>query len=191
MRVHEEMNGHDATNAREQLKALTANAYTKMIEEWIANNVIGAQVSRIIPKDDPVQGKHTLDVDFTARQYGKLIQDRLLTFNATMVSRRNRVSLTAPTRKLPVVLEAGAFSETVEVKLPDGFDVDELPGEVKLSYSFGNYTAGYSVKENQLRYQRCLVVHNAVIPPEQYTEVRNFFRAILSAEQAPVVLVKK
>jgi hypothetical protein len=41
------------------------------------------------------------------------------------VSRREALALTESTRQHPIVLTPRAFTETVRVKLPAGFDVDE------------------------------------------------------------------
>jgi hypothetical protein len=89
------------------------------------------------------------------------------------------------------MLDAQACTETVRVKLPAGFEVDEMPEATKLDAPFGNYSATYEVKDGQLIFTRSLVLRSATIPAEQYAQVRNFFGRMLAAEQAPVVLIKK
>jgi hypothetical protein len=90
-----------------------------------------------------------------------------------------------------VVLPAIAYSETVTIKLPAGFDVDEMPDAAELNKPFGNYTASYEVKDGSLIFKRSLVIKAATIPAEQYAAVRTFFERIRATEQSPVVLVKK
>ena len=53
-----------------------------------------ALISRIEPVDDNVEGRFGLDVDFSADQYGQLMQNRLLVFNPAIVSRREGLFLT-------------------------------------------------------------------------------------------------
>ena len=89
------------------------------------------------------------------------------------------------------MLISNAYSETVRVKLPAGFDVDELPDAVKLDTAFGVYNTSYDVKDGQLTFKRSLVQHAMTIPVEQYAAVRSFFEKIRAAEQAPVVLARK
>jgi hypothetical protein len=115
----------------------------------------------------------------------------LLVFKPAIVSRRESLLLTDVIRKHPVVLESNAFIETVRVKLPDGFDVDELPDPLKLETAFGNYDASYEVKDGQLVFTRRLSLRATTIPAEQYSTVRGFFERIRSVEQSPVVLAKK
>jgi hypothetical protein len=90
-----------------------------------------------------------------------------------------------------VVLESRAFTETVRVKLPAGFEVDELPDPVKLDASFGSYRTNYEVKNGELVFTRTLAQQATTIPADQYEIVRKFFERIRAAEQAPVVLARK
>ena len=114
----------------------------------------------------------------------------LLVLNPTILSRRDSINLTEPTRKLPIVTESQAFNEPLRLKLPEGFTIDELPAPVDLKTAFGSYRADCSAKDGGLVYQRSFVLENAVIPAEQYEEVRRFFVSIRDAEQSPVVLVE-
>ena len=119
------------------------------------------------------------------------MQQRLLIFKPAVVSRRDALALTESKRKHPVVLDPLAFKETVRVKLPSGWDVDEIPDGVKIDTSFGSYNANYEVKEGQLVFTRNLVQKPSTIPVDQYGSVRSFFEKIRAAEQSPVVLARK
>jgi hypothetical protein len=119
------------------------------------------------------------------------MQNRLLVFKPAIVSRREFLSLTDSTRKQPVVLVARNFSETVRVKLPAGFEVDELPDPVKLDASFGSYNTTYAVKDGELVFTRTLAQRAGTIPVAQYQLVRSFFERIRAAEMSPVVLARK
>ena len=121
-----------------------------MVETWVSYGATGAKISRVEPKDNHNEGQFDLDIDFTAVNYGQLMQNRLLVFKPAIVSRRDALDLTDSKRNHPVVLEAHSFSETVRVKLPEGFEVDELPDALKLDTSFGSYKTNYSVKDGEL-----------------------------------------
>jgi hypothetical protein len=79
----------------------------------------------------------------------------------------------------------------VTVKLPAGFDVDELPDAVKLDTALGSFTTSYEAKDGQLVFKRNLAQRALTIAPEQYAVARGFFEKIRAAEQAPVVLARK
>jgi len=112
-------------------------------------------------------------------------------FRPAIVSRRESLSLTEAKRQHPVLLTPSAYSETTKIKLPAGFDIDEMPDAVKLETSFGTYTTSYVAKDGQLVFTRTLVVRPATIPVADYAKVRSFFERIRAAEQSPVVLLRK
>jgi hypothetical protein len=189
--VHERTAGQSAVYQRGEFRNMGRVEYVKMIEGWITRGANGARVSKVEPSDNIADGRFVLDVNFTAEAYGQLMQGRLLVFKPAIVSRRESLFLTASDRKQPVVLRANAYTETVNVKLPSGFQVDELPDPVKLEASFGSYATSYVVKDDQLVFKRTLIVRRATIPAAEYSKVRGFYERIRAAEQSPVVLVKK
>ncbi len=190
-KVKERSTGQTAVYERRLFRGLSAPNYKHMIEEWLTRGATNAQVSRVQPEDDNVDGRFGLDVDFSATSYGQLMQGRLLVFKPAIVSRREALFLTEATRSQPIVLDSHAFTETVHVKLPVGFEVDEVPDVVKLQTTFGTYKTNYEVKDGELVFTRALTLQASTIPSEQYQAVRKFFENIRAAEQAPVVLVKK
>lgn len=189
--IKEEANGQIAARFRMQFRRLSKPDYTGMIERWLTSGATSAKLSKMEPADNAVDGRFTLNVEFSANQYAQLMQDRLLVFKPVVVSRREDLALTAATRKHPVVLEANVYSETVNVKLPAGFTVDEVPDPVKLETAFGTYVTSYEVKNNQLVFKRQLSQQATTIAAADYDKVRKFFESIRAAENAPVVLARQ
>ena len=189
--IRENALGSWASGYRSEFRHESRPNYMKMIEGWISSGATAAKVSVVEPKDNTAAGRFDLNIDFSAADYGQLMQNRLLVFKPTIVSRRDTLALTEPKRKYPVVLQSHAFTETMRMKLPVGFDVDELPDAVKLNTAFGTYTTSYEVKNGELTFTRALAQRAATIPADQYESVRSFFEKIRAAEQAPVVLAKK
>jgi hypothetical protein len=189
--IQEKANGRWAADYRSEFRRLSRPDYRKVIETWISTGATAAKINKVEPGDDVSAGRFNLGIDFEAPAYGQLMQDRLLVFKPAIVARRDWLALTAASRKTPVVLTSNAYSETVRLKLPAGFDVDEMPDALKLDTSFGSYTTSYEVKDGQLLFTRKLVQRAATIPIEQYGSVRSFFEKIRAAEQSPVVLLRK
>ncbi len=183
--------GQSAVEERGLFKALARPEYEKRIERWITRGITGAKISKMSPVDSQADGKFALDVDFTAKDYAQSMRGKLLVFKPSLVSQRNGLDLSSPLRKNPIVLQSEAFSETVKVKLPEGFEIDEMPDAVKMETPFGKFSTSYEVKDGHLIFIRHLEVQNATIPASRYTEVRSFFGRINGAEMAPVVLAKK
>jgi hypothetical protein len=183
--------GQAAVEERRLFKRAARPQYQKYIERWITQTAPAANVLKAEPADSSQSGQFALDVEFSSPGYAKTMRDKLLVFKPAIVSRRSSVFLTSTKRTHPVVLEAEAYKETVKIKLPDGFIVDELPDAAQLNQPFGNYAVTYEVKDGYLIFKRSLVLKPSVIPVEQYSAVRNFFGMMLGAEQAPVVLARK
>jgi hypothetical protein len=189
--VKEHAAGQSAAYLRQEFRSLSRSDYTKRIEGWVTRGATGAKVSRIEPKDSATDASFARIVEFAAPAYGQLMQDRLLVFKPAVISRRESLFLTEASRRHPVILEPYAYTETVRVKLPAGFDVDELPDPLKIDTSFGTYATIYDVKDGNLIFTRALVQRSATVPVEEYQKVRSFYERIRAAEQAPVVLAKK
>lgn len=189
--ILENANGQTAARFRTEFRRLSKPEYTGMIERWLTTGATSARLNKMEPSDNSADGRFTLNVEFSAQTYGQLMQGRLLVFKPAVVSRREGLALTAPTRKHPVVLRANAYSETVKVQLPAGFAVDEVPDAVKIETPFGSYVTSYEVNDNQLIFKRKLSQQATTIAPADYETVRKFFESIRAAENAPVVLAKK
>lgn len=189
--IHEKAAGSWAVGYRSEFRSLSPSDYHKSIEAWIASGAAAAKVGKVEPRDDISSGRFELNIDFTAPAYAQLMQNRLLVFKPAIVSRRESLVLTEAKRKYPVVLRSTAYSESVSIKLPAGFVVDEMPDPVKLDTAFGTYATTYEVKDGQVLFTRKLVQRAGTIPVDQYNSVRGFFEKIRAAEQSPVVLARK
>lgn len=189
--VKEKSIGQTAVNERRAFRRLSSAGYKNMIEQWVTSGATAAKISKLVPLDDGASGNFDLDVDFTAAFYAQSMQGRLLVFKPAIVSRRESLFLTETKRNHAVVLDARSFNETVSVKLPAGFTVDELPDPIKLDTPFGSYKTSYEVKDGELLFTRVLAQRAGTIPVDQYPAVRNFFERIRAADQAPVVLARK
>ena len=191
-KVREQSVGRSAVAERRAYRELSRPQYVKMVEQWITRGATGATVSKVAPADDSAAGRFALDVEFSAANYGQLMQNRLLVFKPAIVSRQESLSLTEAARAHPVVLNPRAFTETIIVKLPAGFDVDELPDAVKLDTTFGAYSTAYEVKEGHHTLHQKADRSEGDDPCRRiHVKVRGFFEKIRAAEQAPIVLAKK
>src|SRR5262249_4577241 len=190
-KVSERSSGQAAVKERRLFKHAARPQYVKYIERWVTQTAPSANVLKSEPNDDARRGEFALDVEFKSPNYAQLMRGKLMVFKPAIVSRRSSIFLTAPNRKHSVVLDSEAYNETVRIKLPEGFDVDETPDAAELNQPFGNYAAKCEVKDGYLIFRRSLSLRAGTIPVEQYASVRGFFERIRAVEQTPVVLVKK
>ena len=190
-KIQEQAKGQTAAQFRTEFRKLSKPEYTGRIERWLTSGATSARLSKMEPSDNTAEGHFTLNVEFSADSYGQIMQNRLMVFKPVVVSRREGLALTAPTRRHPVVLGNNAYSETVRVQLPQGFTVDEVPDPVKIQTPFGSYATSYEVKGTELIFKRQLSQQATTIAAADYEMVRKFFESIRAAENAPVVLARK
>ena len=189
-RIREQFEGSSASRNRRLHRKLAGRDYRRVIERWLSRGAPGAAVSKIEAGERNRAG-FFLDVDFTAAAYGRTVGRYLLIFKPAVVSQRGFTYLNQTERKYAVVLEADSYQETVEVDLPRGFTVDEMPEPVDLATPFGRYRADWRVEAGKLFFKRHLELDNAVVPPEDYASVKEFFDRMIAADQSPVVLMRQ
>lgn len=190
-KINEKTVGQSATRERAMLRQLSNVDYNKMIEKWLTRGATGIKATKIETKDDHDTGNFDLDVEFAAGSYAQIMQGRLMVFKPAIVSRHDRLSFTEGKRYHPYVVDASLYTESMRVKLPAGFVVDELPDAADVETPFGKFSATYTVDGDYLTFKRSMKMNRATIPADKYDSVRKFFSSVRAAEQAPVVLVKK
>lgn len=190
VQVHERNIGEEAIANRRLLRTRTLPEYEKLIERWISSGVNAAAISRLEPKEAG-PAEFLLDFDFAAARYAQLMQGRLLVFRPSILAHRGQPNLNQTSRKTPIMLEGESFSDSIEVRLPEGFIVDELPEPARMKTPFGSWEASAQVKDGKLVFLRSLQLETSNLPPERFSEARDFFNEVSRSEQAPVVLMRR
>jgi hypothetical protein len=188
--IREYLSGSSASENRSLYSRLTREEYRKVIERWVARGAPGSSVSKI-EAGEQGDGGFFVNVEMSSPRYSKLMGRQLLVFKPALVARRSGTSLTSNERKYPVVLNADAYSETVEVELPPGFSVDEMSEPVTLETDFGSYEADWRTEDGKLYFNRSMKINNAIVEPSDYAAVKEFFDQMVLAEQASVVLSRQ
>ena len=189
--VNEQSMGQAAAEKRSAYKGLSSSDFTKMIEQWAGRDATGAQFARIQPTDNLTEGRFSLDLAFTAERYAQSMQNRLLVFKAITFNRDEIPVLSAPARKYPVLLNGSTVVETTHIKFPEGFDLDEITGPLRISTAYASYSATVTREPGGVLITRTLVLQTFAIPPENYAEARSFFSRIRGHEQSAIVLARK
>jgi hypothetical protein len=189
--IKERTSGQSSTSARSMVRSLSATDFNNAIEGWLTRGATGAKLIKLTSDDKHVSAGFDLDIEFSAKSYGQLMQNRMLVFKPAIVSRADSIYLTEKSRVHPVVFDSDSFQETAVFALPNGFVIDEVPDAVELETAFGKYSSKYESRDGKLIYTRSLMTKRMVLPTENYAAVRDFYSKILSSEQSPVVLLRK
>jgi hypothetical protein len=78
----------------------------------------------------------------------------------------------------------------VEIALPDGYKVDELPDPAKKVVPFAEYTSKSEAAGNVLKYSRQYKVTTTLVPLEKMDELKSLFGQINVDEKNMAILKK-
>jgi hypothetical protein len=98
----------------------------------------------------------------------------------------------AKPRSFPVVMPfgTGSYSDVFDFKVPPGYEIDELPPAVDLTYPFGEYHSHTEMKDGVLHYKRSYLVKDVMISLDQMDEFKKFEGRIGNDERGMAVLKK-
>ncbi len=190
-KINQKTIGQTATRSRSQQRNLSAGDYNRMIENWVSRGASGAKTSKISSSDNHKEGNFNLDVEFSADYYAQIMQNRLMVFKPAIIGRLDNLSFNDGRRFHPYMINSNTYSENIKINLPEGFIVDEIPEATELETAFGKYSVKYEVKDNQIIFTRSLKLTRSTVAADKYDSVRNFFGQVHSAEQSPIVLMRK
>lgn len=190
-KIYQKANGQSASIERGRLRELSAGEYKSSLERWLTTRVKGGNLTKALPTDRKNEGKFDLDLEFSAPMYAQIMQNRLMMFKPAMVGRLDQFSPVEGKRITPILIDSSSYSETIKIKLPDGFVVDEMPDADKIETAYGKYSSKYEISGGFLLFSRTLVLNRTVVPASGYDDVKNFFGVVRNAEQSPVVLIRK
>lgn len=82
---------------------------------------------------------------------------------------------------------------TTTIDLPAGYEVESLPTNSNLKFSYGTYDLSfvYNKDKNQVISTFKFVLNNQVIPAAKYTEMQQYFDSINHAQNKKLVIKKK
>ncbi len=183
--------GQEAFDSHYLLKNQSLPEYVKMVERRYSRAAAGAKLSKVEPKDDTAANQFSLSVDFTATGYAKNMAGRLLMVRPIVMNYLGLPNVTDAKRTQPLIISPASFQESIELELPKGFAVDEMPESGAIETEFGRYKVSYRNEGNKVFVERELELQSAWMPVEGFKAARDFFSKIGGTEQSPIVLVRK
>jgi hypothetical protein len=183
--------GDRARSQRRALRNTTKDTdMVKPIERLLADSLptfqlINANVSNLHHNDQPF----VLNFSFQAQHYAKNAGDLLLVRARVMGTKTTGFLETNEPRKFAIEFPAPALdTDTFEIALPAGYEVDELPEPVNAEYSFADYHSKTEFAGGVIRYTRTYEIKELSVPASKADEVKKFYRTIAGDERNMVVL---
>ncbi len=182
--------GQSAARAHARVSHQTNEELKRGYERSLARNVGAIAVGQAAISGKIAEGQMQLSLDFSAASFSQAMQGMVIFKPGTLALGADYAFTTAE-RKLPVKLDADVCRDSVRIKLPAGYKIDEMPDAVHLDSRYGVYQASWQAEGRDLVFEQSTEVRDALVPAAQYAELRAFFEKIAGSQKAPVVLMKK
>ena len=183
--------GDSALWQRAMLKSVTKETdKIKPIENLVANSfstfqITKASVLNLNQTDQPFGYQYSL----IAESYAKTAGNLLLVRPRVLGSKSRDLLETKEARKYPVEFDGPSRdTDTFEITIPAGYEVDDLPPPVNAEYSFASYHSKTEVNGNTLKYTRTYEVKELSVPVSKVDELKKLYRIIASDERNTAVL---
>jgi hypothetical protein len=147
--------------------------------------VLHASIANLHAEDRPFEWHYTLQVDNYSKAAGDLIllRPRLIGneaagFLETKEPRAHPIEFDEPERD----------TDTVEILLPAGYSVDELPPATNIDDGFASYHSKTEFSGRTLKYTRTLEIKELSVPASKAEQLKAFYREIAGDERNSAVL---
>ena len=129
------------------------------------------------------------DYSLVANNYAKSAGNLLLVRPRVIGYESRDLLETKEPRKYAVEFEGPwRDTDTFEIALPAGYEVDDLPPPVNADYSFASYHSKAEVIGKTLKYTRTFEIKELSVPASKAEELKKFYRVIGNDERNTAVL---
>lgn len=183
--------GDRAAEQREALRSVTKDAdRIKPIESLLSHSLPTFQITKatlvnLQETSQPFEYRYSI----VAPNYAKPAGNLVLVRPRVIGTKSSGLLETKESRQSPVEFDGPALdTDTFEITLPPGYEVDELPPATDLNYSFASYHSKTEASGNALRYTRTFEIKELSVPTSKVEELKTLYRRIASDERNTAVL---
>ncbi len=130
-------------------------------------------------------------IEITAPNYAQVTGKRLF-INPNIANRISIKLKTDEERKYNIELkDEHRDIDSVEIKIPSGYEPEAVPQDVKIESKFGKYFSSVKVTDDKIIYYRMHEQYSGNFPASDYAELVKYYEQLYKADHSKVVLVKK
>jgi len=162
----------------------------KPIETLLAHSLANYHISKatVVNFDRP-DLPFVYNYSFESMDYGKKAGNLFLVRPRVLGAKGSGFLDTKEPRKYPVEFEGlSRDTDSFEITLPPGYEVDDLPPAVDEEHSFASYHSKSEVNGNVLRFTRTWEIKQLSVPLEKVDELRRLYHVIAGDERNTAVL---
>src|SRR5580692_1587203 len=183
--------GDRAWSERWALRSITKSTdQIKLIESLLADSLASFRITRAsIVNLQLMDQPFGFNYSFESENYAKNAGNLLLVRPRVLGVKSEALLETKEPRKFPVEFEAPLRdTDTFEITLPAGYEVDDLPARVDADYSFASYHSKTEATGGAIRYTRTFEIKELSVPVSRADDLKTFYRTIATDERNTAVL---
>jgi hypothetical protein len=183
--------GDRAWSERWALRLITKSTdQIKLIESLLADSLASLRITRAsIVNLQLMDQPFGFNYSFESENYAKNAGNLLLVRPRVLGVKSEALLETKEPRKFPVEFEAPLRdTDTFEITLPAGYEVDDLPAPVDADYSFASYHSKTEATGGAIRYTRTFEIKELSVPVSRADDLKTFYRTIATDERNTAVL---
>jgi Domain of Unknown Function with PDB structure (DUF3857) len=189
--VEEVYTGYRAALAREYWKDATEKDRKKVLERILGASLGSFQVDNItLANADDLEKDLLVSYKFTADRYAKNAGPLLLVRPRVVGEYAGALDASKPRHYGYEMRAPYSTSEIVEITLPEGYKVDELPASTQATVAFAEYSSKTEDAGTVLRYTRDYKMRTTLVPVDKIDQLRKLFGEINLDEKNMAVLKK-
>ncbi len=187
--IEEVRSGYSAMYAREFLQGESHNDRKKILEHFWGPTLGSFRIDSFdLVNGDDIEKDFIIRYKFTSDHYAKNAGPLLLVRPHVVGEMAGGLDASKPRHYAYEFLAPFSRSERVEITLPEGYKVDELPAPARSAPPFAEYSSKTEDAGNVLKYARDYKVRATSIPAERIDQLKRLFSDILVDEKKMAVL---
>jgi transglutaminase-like putative cysteine protease len=189
-RIERDYYGQSGIALREIQKLQGADEVRKRFERGLSRQLNELTIKRV-DTDLKDENRLAVKIDLVADRFGQVTQGRLFILRPGLLTSGGDYVFTARNRTAAIRLESDLRRDSIRIKLPPGFQLDELPEAATIESPYGKLHVSWVIHEGEIVMEQTLEVKKTIAPASEYARVLDFFDRVAGAEGAPVVLVRR
>ena len=187
----ERSQGQAAREERALRRRTSRSEYQSALERWLPAQGGSVSIRSWTASEDTTTGRFELEIAYDSPSFARNVGDRVLTFRSALLSSREPRAPTDSARTMPIALPSTCVIETLTVRLPEGFALDERPQDLHAASDLGRLDATWQESGGVLVMARRWELRPITVGPERWPDVRALFDARRASNEATVVLVRQ
>ena len=139
----------------------------RRFERGWSNRLGGVTLDQIVTEGDSNSDHISVNLALSAEHFGQIAQN-LLILRPGVLTSGGDYNFASKTRSSPLHLDADARHDSVRVKLPAGYKIDELPLlPPRLRAASWSFAAKWVVRDGEVVHDQILEIHDTTAPASE------------------------